>query len=736
MLKTFTTVLFLFLTTTAALAQSTDNLFQPFISEWPSPNECRLGSGAPGPGYWQQQADYKIKVTLDPEARTITGSETVTYTNHSPHTLDYLWLQLDQNIRKHQSVGRQLNPVFPMTEQADLANAGTRNQPFEGGYTLQKVADAGGKALDHYVGETNLRINLQEALKPGASFSFQVEWSYPINDATLEGRSGFEYFLEDGNNVFEIAQFYPRMCAYDDQTGWQNRPFYGAAEFALDFGDYEVEITAPSNQVVAATGTLLNAGEVLEKEQMKRWEKMMKTEGEVQFIITKEEAEKNEKSKAKGMKTWKFKAENVRDFAFAASKKFVWDAGRVEVGGKMVTAQSLYPKEGMPLWDAYATHVVMHTLKTYSKYSLDYPYPQATAIHGAVWGMEYPMICFCGGRPSRTGFYSRTTKYRMIGVIIHEVGHNFFPMIVNSDERRWAWMDEGLNSFLEYLTEREFEPDFPHRRGPADDFSLTMFLSDHDPIMTNPESIRNNGAISYNKVATGLVMLRELILGPEAFDYAFRSYSNRWKFKRPHPADFFRSMEDASGQDLDWFWRGWFYGEELVDFEISEVKHYFFPRTEDFQKASNTYPSHEVERTDNFYIEGKPSLKDKYTGNVKAWDRTQSANEKAIAGMVADHKEREGNLFHIYSITIENKGGCVMPIVMETVDGEGNRENHRLPAQIWFKGAKDFTYEFRSEKEIVAFNLDGLRLLPDPDRSNNLYPQPKLKKVFEEIDWR
>ena len=332
--------------------------------------------------------------------------------------------------------------------------------------------------------------------------------------------------------------------------------------------------------------------------------------------------------------------------------------------------------------------------------------------------------------------YSRAIKHRLIGVIIHEVGHNFFPMIVNSDERRWAWMDEGLNSFLEYLTEREFEPSFPHRRGPADDFALTMFLSEHDPIMTNPESIHSNGVISYNKVATGLVMLRELVLGPQAFDYAFRAYSNRWKFKRPHPADFFRTMEDAAGQDLDWFWRGWFYGEDLVDFEIAEIKHYFFPRTEDLKTAQNTYPAFSLSSQEKFYVDGKPSLHDEYTGKVMAWDRSESSNEQSISRMIADHQDKSGDLFHVYHITIGNKGGCVMPIVMEVVYGNGERENHRIPAQVWMQGGQTFSYEYRSEREVVAFHLDGLRLLPDPDRSNNLYPQGKLKKVFEEIDWR
>lgn len=735
MYKTLTAAILALLLCLNSTAQDRKNLFQPFTWEWPTPTETRLGSGAPGPAYWQQRADYKIDVRLDADKRSISGSETITYTNNSPHPLDYLWLQLDQNIRRPQAARQQITPVRPMQQSAELYEAERRNQPFEGGYSTLKVRDAAGKALPTYLGETNMRVDMPAPLAPGASFQLQIEWAYPINDASQEGRSGFEYFVEDGQCVFEIAQFYPRMCAYDDLTGWQNRPFYGSAEFALEFGDYEVSVTAPSNHIVAATGTLENAAEVLGKAQLKRWEQVQASEGEVQYIVKPEEAEKNAVQKAKGEKTWRFRAEQVRDFAFASSSRFVWDAARVDVGGKMVTAQSLYPKEGMPLWNKYATHVVMHTLQTYSKYSLDYPYPQATAIHGAVWGMEYPMISFCGGRPSKTGYYSRTTKYRMIGVIIHEVGHNFFPMIVNSDERRWAWMDEGLNSFLEYLTEREFEGGFPHRRGPADDFAIAMYFADHDPIMTNPESIRDNGVISYNKVATGLQMLRELVLGQEAFDHAFRTYANRWKFKRPHPADFFRTMEDASGQDLEWFWRGWFYGTGLVDFEISDVKHYFFKKTSPLSKANNAYPSFELSPDPAAYIAEKPDLQDEYSNKVEEWDRSKSSNEQTIEKMVAEHKDAAKDLFHLYNITLVNKGGCVMPIVMEVIYNDGSRDNHRLPAQIWMRGGNEFSYEFRSEKEVVAFHLDGLRLLPDPDRGNNLYPQPKLAKVFEEIDW-
>ncbi len=714
-------------------SQSDPHLFQPFTWEWPAANDYRLGSGAPGSEYWQQQADYKIKVQIEPRARKLSGSEMVTYTNNSPVALDYLWLQLDQNLRDPHSVSRQMDQALELAEFSFKEEASRNSNPFQGGVKLGKVTDKNGVDLSYYVGGTNLRINLEQPLKPGEKIDFNLEWSYKINDAAIEGRSGCEYFPRDDNFIFEIAQFYPRMCAYTQDKGWQNRPFYGGAEFALEFGNYEVEITMPSNYLVMATGILENEEEVLSKEQRKRLADLEKTPGEVAFIVTPTEAERNETSKAKGEKTWRFRAEQVRDFAFATSKKFVWDAALVDIGGKMVRAQSLYPMEGMPLWDKFATHVVMHTLKVYSRHSIDYPYPHATAVHGPVWGMEYPMICFCGGRPSSNGYYSRTSKYRMIGVIIHEVGHNFFPMIVNSDERRWAWMDEGLNSYLEYLTEREWEPNFPHRRGPADDIAFSLVLTNARAIMTNPESIRDNGLISYGKTAAGLNLLRELILEPENFDFAFREYARRWAFKHPEPADFFRTMEDASGQDLDWFWRGWFYGTGNVDFGFGKVRHYSMPMSEELEEANNAYPEYVPQEVSSYYIDGKPGLKDEYTGTKDAWDASDSENEKAVKKLLENFKASKKESFHVYQVEIKRRGEVVMPIVMQMVYSDGTRSNYRLPAQIWMDGRTKHTHEFRSAREVVAIQIDGLRILPDVDRSNNLCPQPRLNIDFEHV---
>lgn len=727
-------VLLLLLLPFVGSSQSNPHLFQPFTWEWPTGNSYRLGSGAPGPDYWQQQVDYEIKVRLEPKARRLTGSETITYHNNSPVPLRFLWVQLDQNLRDPQSVHHQMSQAYQLDKTSPIEEAASNNQPFRGGIELGKVTDENGKPLKHFVGGTNMRIDLEEELAPGEEIELNLDWSYRINDATIEGRSGCEYFPGDDNFIFEIAQFYPRMCAYNSEKGWQNRPFYGSGEFALEFGDYSVEITLPTNFLVAATGMLENEEEVLSKEQRKRLAALEKEPGTVSFIVSPAEAGRNETSKANGEKTWIYKAENVRDFAFAASKKFVWDAGLVEVGGKMVRAQSLYPREGMPLWDKYATHVVMHTLKTYSKYSVDYPYPQATAIHGPVWGMEYPMICFCGGRPQSTGYYSRNTKYRMIGVIMHEVGHNFFPMVVNSDERRWAWMDEGLNSFLEYLTEREWEPDFPHRRGPADDIAFSLMLSEARAIMTNPESIKDNGLISYAKTAAGLNLLRQLILGPENFDFAFREYARRWAFKHPEPADFFRSLEDASGQDLDWFWRGWFYGTGNVDFALGNARHYSLPISEELSEPNNAYPLYVEEASPSYYIDGR-DLKDEYTGTKDSWDARASGNEKSIKKLLENFKPSRNKAFHVYQIEIKRKGEVVTPIVMQLVYADGSRENYRLPAQIWMDGRIKHTHEYRTTREVVAIHLDGMRILPDVDRSNNLCPQPRLGLEIEHFDY-
>jgi len=542
----------------------------------PTPNEYRTGSGAPGEQYWQQRADYDMTVTLDESNHRLTGKETITYHNNSPDVLRYLWVQLDQNVRepgtntlKIQSSG--IRDSLP----AKFFAQGLGVSDYEGGFTITEVSDASGKTLDHFINKTMMRVELPEPLKTGEKFVFNISWHYTVNDRMeIGGRSGYEYFPKDDNYLYTIAQFYPRMAVYDDYNGWQNKQFLGRGEFALEFGDFKVEITVPADHVVASTGWLQNPKNVLTNAQLDRFEQAKKSFDEPVFIVTEDEAIANEKDKSRDTKTWVYHAEDVRDFAFATSRKFIWDAQAVKVGDKTPLAMSYYPKEGNPLWEKESTKAVKNTLVTYSKYTIDYPYPVAISVHAASIGMEYPMICFNFGRPNEDGSYSDRVKYGMIGVVIHEVGHNFFPMIINSDERQWTWMDEGLNSFVQYRTEVENYDNFPSRRGPAPNI-INYMKSEKDqlrPIMTNSEQILQFGNNAYGKPATALSILREAVMGPELFDAAFKEYAQRWAFKRPNPADFFRTMEDASAFDLDWFWRGWFYSVDNVDINLADVQ--------------------------------------------------------------------------------------------------------------------------------------------------------------------
>ncbi|MEC8536929.1 MAG: M1 family metallopeptidase, partial [Bacteroidota bacterium] len=549
--------------------------FKQLYEELPTPNVYRTASGAPGHEYYQQTADYEINVELDEVNNSINGEETITYSNNSPDALNYLWIQLDQNIRAKNSHG-QLTSTSGMNTEISFENIKRMHDRmnFDGGFKLDLVADTNGEQLTYTVNETMMRIELPRPLKKGQTFSFYIKYHYNINDRLkLGGRSGYEYFEKEGNSIYTIAQFFPRMAVYNEVEGWQNKQFLGNGEFTLPFGDYKVSITVPSDHVVAATGELKNYTSVLSQKQIQRLDRAKKNYTNPEIIVTQGEAEANEKTKSISKKTWVFEAENVRDFAWASSRKFIWDAMAVDISGKRVMAYSYYPKEGNPLWEQYSTRAVAHTLKVYSKYTTDYTYPQATSVHAKSIGMEYPMICFNFGRPEKDGTYSKRTKYGMIGVIIHEVGHNFFPMIINSDERQWTWMDEGLNSFVEYLAEQEFERDYPSRRGPPQNIVQYMKgdKSGIVPIMTNSESILQFGNNAYGKPATALNILRETIMGRELFDYAFKTYSERWAFKHPTPADFFRTMEDASAVDLDWFWRGWFYTNDCVDISLDKV---------------------------------------------------------------------------------------------------------------------------------------------------------------------
>ena len=720
--------------------------FQQLGSELPTPNTYRTASGAPGPEYWQQRADYKMDIRLDDQAQRIYGTEIITYFNQSPNPLEYLWLQLDQNMRAKDS-DTYLIGTSDVNQRMTIDQLKRLDPTFDGGFKLDYVLDAQGKDLSHFIEKTMMRINLPEVLQPGEQFTFKIKWWYNINDRMeIGGRSGYEYFEENDNYLYTIAQFFPRMCVYDDVEGWQNKQFLGRGEFALAFGNYEVNITVPADHLVAATGSLQNKSEVLTKAQQKRFDEARKAFEQPVIIATQEEAEKREKTKSKKSKTWKFKAEMVRDFAFASSRKFIWDAMATDINGKTIMAMSMYPKEGNPLWEQYSTKAVAHTLKWYSHYTIDYTYPVAWSINAKSIGMEYPMICFNFGRPEKDGTYSPRTKYGMIGVIIHEVGHNFFPMIINSDERQWTWMDEGLNSFVQFMTEQQWERDYPSRRGEAKNIVRYM-SSDQEsmvPIMTNSESILQFGNNAYGKPATALNILRETVMGREAFDYAFKKYCERWAFKHPTPADFFRTMEDASAIDLDWFWRGWFYSTAPVDIALSEVNSFKLDsgnpmvekakdkkkRDEGPRTISQIRNDKEIKQT---YSEIDPTILDFYNSYdpLDATDVDKKKYEKYYAGLSDDEKEFLDAGDNFYELSFTNEGGLIMPIIFQFQYEDGTTEDVRIPAEIWRKGGTTVTKTFKRMKKVESIVLDPYLETADIDRSNNYFPPREEVDRFE-----
>jgi hypothetical protein len=749
-MKHILTIVFLFTAFAFLHAQAPDrvntNKFRQLGTDIATPNAYRSASGAPGPMYWQQQADYDMEIILDDTLQRIYGTETITYYNNSPQTLEYLWLQLDQNMRAKESDTYKI-ATNSIDEETSIWQLERMEQDFDGGFKIDYVRGANDQPLSHTVNKTMMRIDPSSPVKPGGKFVIKIKWWYNINDRMqIGGRSGYEYFEEDDNYLYTIAQFFPRMCVFDDIHGWQNKQFLGRGEFTLPFGNYDVRITVPSDHLVAATGTLANMKEILPKEKRELYEQAMTEYDQPVIIYSQEEAEEREQSKDYSPKTWRFTAENVRDFGFASSRKFIWDAMGVPFGDRNVLAMSMYPKEGNPLWEQYSTKVVAHTLKWYSHYTIEYPYPVAWSINAARIGMEYPMICFNYGRPEKDGTYPERTKYGMIGVIIHEVGHNFFPMIINSDERQWTWMDEGLNTFVQYLTEQQWEQNYPSRRGPA--HKIVDYMSGDpnniSPIMTNSESIHQFGNNAYGKPATALNILRETVMGRELFDYAFKTYSERWKFKHPSPADFFRTMEDASAVDLDWFWRGWFFSTENVDIAISDVEAYVLkdPNPQDIsveEKAKRAKQNQYISkmRDDRLhptrYADEDPSLNDFYNTydpldvdkeNVEEYNRFMDRLSEEQKQMLQESK-------FYYQLTFENKGGLVMPIILQFTFTDGSEEVIHIPAEIWRKRNEKVTKVFPFEKEIQQIILDPYYETADVDRSNNYYPQQSEPTRFD-----
>mgnify|MGYP000067031867 CR=1 FL=1 len=666
----------------AKQGHTNQNKFKQLKQELPTPNLERTASGKPGKEYTQQKVDYVMDITLDDANTKITGSETITYHNNSKDDLEYLWVQLDQNMRASDSKTPDITSgkIRSKMSKSRFERAFPKEK-FDGGFNIMSVTNVDGSDLSHTINQTMMRINLTSPLASGATFKFNISWWYNINNhRTQGGRSGYEHFTENGNNNYVIAQFYPRMCVYDNVEGWQNDQFWGRSEFALEFGDFTVNITVPEDHMLGATGVLQNESEVLSKKEQKRWAKAQKTFDKPVIIRTQKEAEKNEKSKAADVKTWKFIAKNVRDYAFATSRKFIWDAMAVDINGRTVMAHSLYSKEANPLYGDHSTRAAAQTLVTYSKYTFDYPYHKAISVDGQM-GMEYPQICFNPGRPDLPdGGYSDRMKYRMIKVTIHEVGHNFFPMIVNSDERQWTWMDEGLNSYMEMLAELDYDPNFPIVRGYPK--NIVRYMSGDQsriaPIMSKGDNVYSFGSNAYGKPATALWILRETIMGKELFDHAFKTYSQRWMFKHPSPADFFRTMEDASGIDLDWFWRGWFYTTDVTDIGIKGVKKY--TTQED--------------------------------GNTVAFV------EDTSEGLGFSEKQDK---YH-YEITYNKPGGLVMPIIVQFTYKDGTKEKKTYPAQIWRYNDKEVTKVFSSSKQITNIMIDPDLETADVDTSNNSFP--------------
>lgn len=731
------------------------NKFEQLGTILPTSNEQRTASGAPGVKYWQQRADYDIKCSLDEKKLTLTGNETITYFNNSPDVLTYIWLQLDENEHSNtKNANYQSASKMPASSTVQTLDKSADNGADNGyGVNVISLTDAMGKNLKYTINKTMMRVEMPVPLKSGQQFVFKVNWNYKIGDRIAQGgRGGYEFFPEDGNHLFTMAQWYPRLCVYSDFQGWQNHQFTGRGEFALTFGNFKVQITAPADHVVGGTGECINYSAVLSPAQLARWQKAKVATAPVE-IVTLAEAKAAETKKSTQTKTWVFQANNVRDFAWTSSRKFVWDAMAQPISGKNVMCMSFYGKEAYGLYSKFSTRAVAHTVKTYSDFTFPYPYPVAQSVEAAN-GMEYPMICFNYGRTEKDGTYSETSKNGMLGVIIHEVGHNFFPMIVNSDERQWTWMDEGLNSFVEYLTEELWDNKFPSKKGPAYTIIDYMKLPKDqlEPVMTNSENIVRFGPNAYSKPATALNILRETIMGRELFDYAFKEYARRWAFKHPTPADLFRTMEDASGEDLDWFWRGWFYGTDACDIALDSVK---FARP-DFdgkipatrmvnarmdKPAVNAFEdiSKKLNREDKrivFYTDKDQNARDfywKYDRGLAKADTTNLGKQefgRQIELLSTEEQAKYAGKY-FYELSFSNKGGLIMPIIVEFTYKDGSKKIDKIPAQIWRLNELKTSKFYVEDKEVASIQIDPMRETADIDESNNTWGIKEKASKFQ-----
>lgn len=760
-------------TQASAISQTKGNFvdkFRQLDESLPTPNVYRAATGEPGEKYWQQRADYQIKVRLDEQLRRIEAYESIRYYNKSPHTLKYIWIQLDQNIFKNDSMA-ELTATFNSKPTVNLGGIDgparlslnqLRRQQFmadnELGFSINKIVDGDGKPLEFVVVGTNLRIDLPRPLKSGQQFNFGIDFGYNmVEEDAVNARSGYEHFPDDaregGNDIFLLAQWYPRVAAFTDYEGWTNKEFLGSGEFTMEFGEFEVAIDVPADHIVSATGVLQNPQQVLTKQQRERLKQAEKADQPV-FVVTPEEALENEKEGSSERKVWRFKAENVRDFAWASSRKFIWDAQGYQQGGKvqpLVMAMSFYPKEGGELWEKYSTASVIHTMEVYSRFSFDYPYPTSQSVNGPVGGMEYPMITFNGPRTvlqddgSRT--YSLAEKRFLIGVVIHEIGHIYFPMIVNSDERQWTWMDEGLNSFLDGVAGREWDPSIPWGVEPRSIIDY-MKSTNQVPIMTQSDSVLNLGPNAYTKPAAALNILREVVMGRELFDYAFKEYAQRWAFKRPTPADFFRTMEEASGVDLDWFWRGWFYSTDHVDIALQRVYKLRLDtkdpdidwqrrRDEEQNKPTSLFVQRNAEEARKTWVELNPTIRDFHDDNDEFTVTNKQRNE--YQSFLANLEPWERRVFeravaedkHYYVLDFDNIGGLVMPILLQTTYTDGTTELLNIPAEIWRRNARSVSKLIVTDKPVQEFAVDPNWETADVDISNNYYPRRMIESRIE-----
>ncbi|WP_412546018.1 M1 family metallopeptidase [Maricaulis sp. MIT060901] len=743
--------------------------------DWPTPNDERRATGAPGPAYWQQQVDYVIEARLDENSHVITGAATVTYTNNAPDTLDFLWFHLDQNRFRPDSIAvmtetigggeRASSRLGRISTDGIAARAFNRRRLVrENGYgqNITGVTAADGETLEFTIVDTLMRVDLETPLETGDSVTFTIDWNHRLLETLWAGgRGGVECFDDYDNSggdcIFQVAQWYPRAAAFTDFEGWHNKPFLSRGEFTLEFGNYDVSLTVPQDFIVAATGEIQNADEVLTEEQRTRLEQA-RTADEPMFIVTPEEAQQNERRGTRSERTWRFAAENVRDFAWAGSRKFIWDAVGIEQDGQgeapdLVMAMSFYPFESEPLWSTFSTRAVEHTINVYNEFAFPYPYPTAQSVAGPQGGMEYPMITFNGGTFGRPTIdddgnitYSRGARNGLVGVIIHEIGHIYFPMIVNSDERQWTWMDEGLNSFLEDIAKLRWEEDFVGRKR-SDVQWITGYMTSRNqqPIMTQSDSVRSIGANAYSKPSVGLFILRETIMGRELFDEAFRTYSRRWRFKRPTPYDFFRTMEEVSGIDLDWFWRGWFYSTDHVDISIDNVTEGMFntenpeienalDRASDESRGESRTQAYNMAEGIRFYADDNPEVVDFYSSRDvhTVTNREREAYERFRDGLEDYERDILDSGDRIYYIELSNLGGVVMPVILEFTFANGNTETVRIPAEVWRYDPANITWSYITDQEVVSVELDPLFETADADRSNNHYP-PRIEPTRLEL---